>query len=101
MMGKEPQPLWLRSIPDREPWRRGRDAICFITFFILLGQAALLVWSIMQGNVRTFFLCAALDALACFFLYFIWIGRDWPRWIIAPLFACSGFVNVIWGISEG
>jgi hypothetical protein len=101
MRPTEPEPLWLQSIPDREPWRRGRDAICFITLFILLGQAVLLAWSIMQGNVPTFFLCVAVDALACFFLYFIWIGRNWPRWIIAPLFACSGFASVIWGITEG
>lgn len=97
----DPQPLWLQSIPDREPWRRGRDAICFISLIILLGQAALVVRSIMQGDVRIFLLSASLGAIACLFLYFIWIGRNWPRWIIAPLFAVSGFANVIWGLIEG
>lgn len=101
MNSGDPQPLWLQSIPDREPWRRGRDAICFISLIILLGQAALVFRSIMLGNVRLFLLAVSLGAIACLFIYFIWIGRNWPRWIIAPLYAVSGFVNVIWGISQG
>lgn len=94
-------PLWLQSIPDREPWRRGRDAICFISIFILLGQCALIVQSILRGSLTLFLLATGLGAIAFLLLFFIWIGRNWPRWIIAPLFACSGFANVIWGMREG
>jgi hypothetical protein len=101
MSSDTPPPLWLESIPDREPWRRGRDAICFITLIVLLGQAALVARSILQGDVRKFLLTVSLSAIACLLLYFIWIGRNWPRWIIAPFFACSGFANVIWGMTKG
>ncbi|MGH8095612.1 MAG: hypothetical protein ACREIF_19450 [Chthoniobacterales bacterium] len=101
MTPREPGPLWLESIPDREPWRRGRGAICFITFFILLGEAVFLGGSILRRKLQTFLLAVVLGMAACFFLYFIWIGRNWPRWIIAPLFACFGFSSVVWGMSEG
>lgn len=101
MNSDAPEPLWLQSIPDREPWRRGRDAICFISLIILLGQGALVVRSIMLGDVRIFLFSVSLAAIAFLFLYFIWIGRNWPRWIIAPLFAVSGFANLIWGLTEG
>lgn len=96
-----PPPLWLEAIPDREPWRRGRDAICFITFFLLLGEAAFIAWSILQGDLRSFLLAAGLGGLGGIFLYFIWVGRNWPRWIIAPFFALAGFANLIWGIRDG
>ncbi len=96
-----PPPLWLEAIPDREPWRRGRDAICFITFFLLLGEAAFIGWSILQGDLRIFLLAAGLGGLGCIFLYFIWVGRNWPRWIIAPFFALAGFASLIWGIRDG
>ena len=96
-----PPPLWLEAIPDREPWRRGRDAICFITFFLLLGEAAFIARSVLEGDLRTFLLAAGLGGLGCIFLFFIWVGRNWPRWIIAPFFALAGFANLIWGIRDG
>lgn len=98
MKPDEPLPLWLESIPDREPWRRGRDAIAFITALVLLGQAALIVWSILLGNLTIFFLAAGAGGVALLFLYFIWIGHNWPRWLVAPLYACTGFGNLIWGM---
>ena len=94
----EPPPLWLESIPDREPWRRGRDAICFFSIFILLGQAGLLAWSVVLGNLNTFLLVAGLGGVALLLLYFIWVGHNWPRWLLAPLYAVSGFAYAIWGI---
>ena len=33
--------------------------------------------------------------------FFIWVGRNWPRWIIAPFFALAGFASLIWGIRDG
>lgn len=96
-----PPPLWLQAIPDREPWRRGRDAICFITIFLLLGEAAFIAWSVLRGDLRIFLFAAGLAGLGCIFLYFIWVGRNWPRWIIAPFFALAGFASVIWGIRDG
>ncbi len=100
-MTPEDSPLWLQAIPDREPWRRGRDAVCFITFFILLAEAAFLTWSIIQGNLNIFLLAVGVGAVAFLFLFFIWIGRNWPRWILAPFFACGGFACFVWGITEG
>ena len=101
MKTDEPRPLWLESIPDREPWRRGRDAIGFIALLLLLGQAALIAWSILLGDLTIFLLSVVLGVFALLLLYFIWIGRNWPRWILAPLFACSGFANAIWGMVYG
>ena len=100
MKSDEPQPLWLQAIPDREPWRRGRHAICFFTLLIMLGEAAFLGWSILRADLMTFFLAAALGAVACFFLYFIWIGRNWPRWIIAPFFGLAGLVTLTLSLRE-
>jgi hypothetical protein len=95
---ESPPPLWLESIPDREPWRRGRDAIFFISLLVVLGQAALIAWSIMLGNLTMFLLAAGAGAVALALLYFVWIGHNWPRWLVAPLYALSGFGNVIWGM---
>ncbi|HEY2714543.1 MAG TPA: hypothetical protein VGI60_18685 [Chthoniobacterales bacterium] len=101
MNSRESSPLWLEAIPDREPWRRGRTAICIITFLILLGQISVLAWSVMLGNLGVFFLAVSLGVIACLFLYFIWIGHNWARWVLAPLSACSGFGNLIGGIVRG
>ena len=51
--------------------------------------------------MRTFLLAAGLGGLGCIFLFFIWVGRNWPRWIIVPFFALAGFANLIWGIRDG
>jgi hypothetical protein len=60
-----------------------------------------LVWSIILGNLRVFLLALGLGVIFCFFLYFIWIGHNWARWVLAPLYACSGFFNLIAGIVQG
>ncbi|MBA3608462.1 MAG: hypothetical protein H0W43_08155 [Chthoniobacterales bacterium] len=55
----------------------------------------------LEGNLRMFLLAAGMGGLGCIFLYFIWVGRNWPRWIIAPFFALAGFASLIWGIRDG
>jgi hypothetical protein len=37
----EPFPLWRESIPDREPWRRGRIAIVLFTLLVALVETLL------------------------------------------------------------
>ena len=96
-----PPPLWLEAIPDREPWRRGRDATCFVTLILLLGAGAFICWSILQGNLRVFLIATCLGGLGCLLVYFIWVGHNWPRWMIAPFVALAGFASVIWGIRDG
>ncbi len=101
MKDEDPLPLWLESIPDREPWRRGRDAVVFISLLLLLGQAALITWSIFLGNLGIFVCAVVAGLVALLLLYFIWIGHNWPRWLIAPFYACAGFADAIWGIIYG
>ncbi len=60
-----------------------------------------MVRSILLGNLTGFLLAVGFGALAMLLLYFIWLGHNWPRWVLAPLFICSGFANVIWGIVQG
>ncbi|MGH7935760.1 MAG: hypothetical protein ACREF8_01985, partial [Chthoniobacterales bacterium] len=71
-----------------------------LSLFILLGQVALILRSILLGDLKTFFIAVGLGVVAFLLLFFIWIGHNWPRWVLAPLFACSGFANVIWGMTE-
>ncbi len=75
--------------------------VCLISLLLLLGQAALIICSIFLGNLTTFLLSTGLGLFALLLLYFIWIGHNWPRWLIAPLYAFSGFANLIWGIVHG
>jgi hypothetical protein len=49
-------------------------------------------------DLHTFLLAAGLGGLGCISVYFIWVGTNWPRWIVAPFFAPAGFANLIWGI---
>lgn len=98
---ESPPPLWLESIPDREPWRRGRVAIFLISLLVVLGQAALIAWSIVLGDLTLFLLAAGAGGVALALLYFIWIGHNWPRWLVAPLYVVSGFWNAIRGIVDG
>ncbi|MGI8438168.1 MAG: hypothetical protein ACR2NX_14935 [Chthoniobacterales bacterium] len=101
MKPDEPLPLWLESIPDREPWRRGRLAIVFISLCTLLGAAVPVGASIEQGNLTFFLISAGVGLVVPIFLYLIWIGQNWPRWIVAPLFACLGFAAAVWGVVNG
>ena len=101
MNPQEPPPLWLESIPDREPWRRGRIAICVITLLILLALTNFLLWSVVLGSLTMFLLAVSLGVVGCLFLYFIWIGHTWARWVLAPLYGGSGFINLIAGIVQG
>ncbi len=35
------------------------------------------------------------------FLYLVWIGQNWPRWIVAPVFACAGFAGAVRAMVQG
>lgn len=101
MKNEEPLPLWLQSIPDREPWRRGRFAIVLIFVIILIAQTTAVLLSLYHGNVGQFILRAIMGCLACFLLFLMWIGQNWARWLVAPFFGAYGFANFVWGIVHG
>jgi hypothetical protein len=98
MKPREPEPLWREAIPDREPWRRGREAIIVISVVVLLGQGLLIALALMSGHIETFFVRLISGWLVALLLYFVWIGQNWARWIMAPLFISYGSWGVVWGI---
>ncbi len=91
----------MESIPDREPWRRGRFAIVLIFIIILLAQALDVLLSLLNGDVSQFILRAMAGCIACFLLFLMWIGQNWARWIVSPFFGFYGFAYFIWGIVYG
>lgn len=98
MSANEVQPLWREAIPDREPWRRGREAILIISVVVLLGEGVLIALALRDGHVESFFARLVTGWLAALLLYFVWIGQNWARWIMAPLFIGYGSWGVIWGV---
>jgi hypothetical protein len=98
MSPREPEPLWREAIPDREPWRRGREAIIVISVVLLLGQGLLIALALMSGHIESFFVRLGSGWLAALLLYFVWIGQNWARWIMAPLFIAYGCWGFVWGI---
>jgi hypothetical protein len=98
---REVEPLWRAAIPDREPWRRGREAIIIISTIILLGEGVLIVVTLMSGHIEEFFIRLITGWLAALLLYFVWIGQNWARWLMAPLFAAYGCWDFVWGIVGG
>ena len=98
MRDDEPLPLWKEAIPDREPWRRGRVAIISISAFVLVVQALNLISAILRGDINALLGWAVGGVFACLFLYLIWIGQNWARWIVAPFFGLFGFAALIWAM---
>lgn len=98
MKSDEPLPLWLESIPDREPWRRGRIAVVLFTLLVAVAEAVLLLVSISMGNVTLFVIFAGFGVFYLALLYFVWVGYNWARWVLSPLFGLGGFANTIWSL---
>jgi hypothetical protein len=98
---KEVEPLWRQAIPDREPWRRGREAIIIISTILLIGEGVLIVVTLMSGHIEDFFVRLITGWFAALLLYFVWIGQNWTRWLMAPLFAAYGCWDFVWGIVGG
>ncbi|MEY2494566.1 MAG: hypothetical protein QOJ45_1058 [Verrucomicrobiota bacterium] len=94
----EIEPLWRQAIPDRESWRRGREAIILISMVVLLGECVLIVATMMGGDIETFFVRLITGWLAALLLYFVWIGQNWARWLVAPIFCGYGCWDIVWGI---
>lgn len=101
MNPKEVEPLWLQAIPDRELWRRGREAIVIISILILLGEGVLIVAALMSGDLQAVSIRLITGWLACLLLYFVWIGQNWARWLMAPVFGAYGCWDFVWGIVLG
>jgi hypothetical protein len=101
MNPKEAEPLWRQAIPDREPWRRGREAIIIISVLIVLGEGVLIVAALMSGDIKAFFVKLTTGWLASLLLYFVWIGQNWARWLMAPVFGAYGCWDFVWGIVLG
>jgi len=93
--------LWRQAIPDREPWRRGRFAIIVIASIVLLGEGLLAVMTVMSGHLEEFPARLLTGFLAALLFYFVWIGQNWVRWLIAPLFLVAGCWDFVWGIVRG
>jgi hypothetical protein len=98
---KELDPLWRQAIPDLEPWRRGRAAIVIISAVILAGEGVLIVAALLSGDVHAFFARLVTGWLASLMLYFVWIGQNWARWLMAPLFGAYGCWDFVRGIVLG
>lgn len=101
MNPKEADPLWRQAIPDREPWRRGREAIVIISVLILLGEGALIIVALMSGDIKAVSIRLITAWLASLLLYFVWIGQNWARWLMAPVFGAYGCWDFVWGIVLG
>jgi hypothetical protein len=101
MSSSKVEPLWRAAIPDREPWRRGREAIIVISVVVFLGQAALIALALMSGHIESFFARLVSGWLAALLLYFVWIGQNWARWVMAPPFIAYGCWGFVWGIIGG
>ncbi len=97
----EPQPLWREAIPDPEPWRRGRTAVVLIGVLIIVGEIAMIISAMMESEIETMLVRIITTWGALLVLYLIWIGQNWARWIIAPIFAAHGCWDVVWGIIGG
>jgi hypothetical protein len=91
----EVEPLWRQAIPDREPWRRGREAIILISVVVLLGECVLIVATMMGGDIEAFFVRLITGWLAALLLYFVWIGQNWARWLVAPIFCGYGCWDIV------
>jgi len=100
-MPTDEMPLWRAAIPDREPWRRGRGAISIISVIVLVGEGALIVAALMNGNLESFAVRLITGWLASLLLYLVWIGQNWARWVMAPLFGAYGCWDIIRGIVDG
>lgn len=101
MKSSEFEPLWRQAIPDREPWRRGRVAIIVIASIVLLGEGLLAVMTVMSGHLEELPARLLTGFLAALLFYFVWIGQNWARWLIAPLFLVTGCWDFVWGIVRG
>jgi hypothetical protein len=98
MSAQNMEPLWRQAIPDREPWRRGREAIILISILVLIGEAVLIGAALMSGDIEAFFIKLVTGWLAALLLYFVWIGQTWARWLMAPIFGAYGSWDIVWGI---
>lgn len=94
----EPMPLWREAIPDREPWRRGRIAVVLISIFFFAAQAAFTFNALLDGEMSAFFLQVLVGWLVCVFLFLMWIGQNWARWIVSPLIALFALCAIVWGL---
>ncbi len=97
----EPLPLWREAIPDREPWRRGRVAIILISGLFLIAQAASTFAALFEGETNAFFFQVLIGWFVCVFLFLMWIGQNWARWIAAPLIGFLALREFVWGLREG
>jgi hypothetical protein len=97
----EVDPLWRQAIPDLEPWRRGRAAIIVVSAVIVAGEGALIIAAMLSGDIHAFFVKLITGWLASLLLYFVWIGQNWARWLMAPLFGAYGCWGFVWGIVLG
>lgn len=99
MPEEETESLWLFG--EREPWRRGREAIVIISIIILLGHAAVAIYCLLNGQLPRFFGVSIVGCIATFSLFLVWIGQNWARWLLAPFFAAAGLCFIVWGIVFG
>jgi hypothetical protein len=97
-MTPEAGPLWREVLGDAEPRRRGREAIIVVSILILLGEAVKVVGVMMGGDIPAFFLQVVIAWLVTLLLYFVWIGQNWARWLLAPVFCINGGWDFIWGL---
>jgi hypothetical protein len=97
----EAGPLWREVLGDAEPRRRGREAIIVVSVLILLGEVLKVAAAIMGGDIPAFFVRVVVAWFVALLLYFVWIGQNWARWLLAPVFGINGCWDFIWGIVRG
>lgn len=101
MSPKEPEPLWREAIPDREPWRRGARSHHRHLGNRASGRSHFDHAGPHERAHRNVFRHAYHGLARRTAALFVWIGQNWARWIMAPIFIAYGCWGVVWGIIGG
>ncbi|HJT46342.1 MAG TPA: hypothetical protein VJ721_08750 [Chthoniobacterales bacterium] len=99
-MPQDTRSLWEQYDSEVEPWRRGRMVLGSIGTFYFLLQAAVFTSAVMQGNIEAVVLFGSVCAVFWLLFYFIWIGVQWIRWLAGAWCGLSGFVFLIWALTD-
>ena len=54
--------------------------------------------TLLTRELEVFYLRLVTGWFAGLLLYFVWIGQNWARWLMAPLFGAYGCWDFVWGL---
>jgi len=99
-MREDTRSLWEQYDSEVEPWRRGRAfLICFGALTAISDLFACAVF-ILNGQIETLFIFAAIRTVFWIQFYFIWIGVHWVRWLQGAFNMAHGFVLFFWSLQN-